>query len=124
MAQFRKFLVEFLLFAAQVLRDVDADLDVEASTVAALVQRVQALFAQAQDGARLRTGGNLDLHLVAVKRRDALRAAEHQLVDGHLDFAVQVVAFAGEEVVLFFGNFEMLVTENCIFPQISVYIMT
>ena len=102
--EFREFLVEFLLFAAQVLRDFHADVHVEASTVTALVQRVQALFAQAQDAPGLSAGRNLDLHFATVQRRDSLRSAKHQLVDRHLDFAVQIVAFAGVEVVGLFGN--------------------
>ena len=76
--EFREFLVEFLLFAAQVLRDFHADVHVEASTVAALVQRVQALFAQAQDAPSLSAGRNLDLHFATVQRRNALRSAKHQ----------------------------------------------
>ena len=82
--EFREFLVEFLLFAAKVLRDFHADVHVEASTVAALVQRVQALFAQAQDAPGLSAGRNLDLHFATVQRRDSLRSAKHQLVDGTL----------------------------------------
>lgn len=54
--EFREFLVEFLLFAAKVLRDFHADVHVQASTVAALVQWVQALFAQAQDAPGLSAG--------------------------------------------------------------------
>ena len=73
--EFREFLVEFLLFAAKVLRDFHADVHVEASTVAALVQRVQALFAQAQDAPGLGSGRNLDLHFATVQRRDSLRTA-------------------------------------------------
>ena len=90
MPEFREFLVEFLLFAAKVLRDFHADVHVEASTVAALVQRVQALFAQAQNAPGLGAGRNLDLHFATVQRRDSLRTAKHQLVDRHLGILMEI----------------------------------
>ena len=74
------------------------------ASVALLFERPQSLIAQTENTTGLSSGGNLDLDFVTTDGRDALCSAKHKLMYRHLDFAVQIVAFAAEEIVRLFGN--------------------
>lgn len=104
LAEFSELLVKLLLFARNILRNVYANLYVEASAITLFLERPQALIAQTENAASLSASGNLDLDFITADGRDALRTAKNQLVDWNLDFAMQVVAFTAEEIVWLFGN--------------------
>ena len=70
LAEFGELLVKFLFFARDILRNVHANLHVEASAIALFLERPQALIAQTENAASLSASGNLDLDFVTADGRD------------------------------------------------------